>query len=77
MLASRTSSAPSRLTRRLMTAGATIALTAGLGAGVASADSLPSSANASTTSTSSWNDTKRAPADIFNCDKHPQNFYCI
>jgi nitrous oxide reductase len=76
MLASRTSSAPSRLTRRLMTAGATIALTAGLGAGVASADSLASTAAPKTTTTSSLASTKDAPADMFNCDKHPNLWYC-
>lgn len=76
MLASRTSSAPSRLTRRLMTAGATIVLTAGLGAGVASADANAPTAAPQNTTTSSAVNTKDSPADLFNCEKHPQLFYC-
>ncbi|MGO1948855.1 MAG: hypothetical protein ACTH1D_04430 [Mycobacteriaceae bacterium] len=60
--------------RRFFAGAATIALTAGLGAGVASAEAT--AAPTATASSSSPVTTKDAPADLFNCKKHPQLFFC-
>ncbi|MGO3362699.1 MAG: hypothetical protein ACTIL2_09690 [Corynebacterium sp.] len=59
--------------RRFFAGAATIALTAGLGAGVASAEATSTT---TTAATSSSVDTKRAPADVFNCNVFPNLWYC-